>query len=106
VRLTGAPSALVRPLQVRVGPCATGPGPTSLGHVEWPGTKVSILRDVKSSTGTWSTYRKVATVVVASDGYAYYSAKISGSFGFKASESDVLVPGVQVLSAPVFVRSK
>ena len=70
------------------------------------GSKVSILRAVKSSSGAWSTYKKVATVVVAADGYAYYSAKISGSLGFKASATDVLVPAVQVNSAPVFARSK
>jgi hypothetical protein len=70
------------------------------------GTKVAILRAVKSSSGTWSTYKKVATVVVAADGYAYYSTKISGYLGFKASESDPLVPAVQVTSAPVFVHSK
>jgi hypothetical protein len=70
------------------------------------GSKVAILRAVKSSSGTWSTYKKVATVVVATDGYAYYSAKISGSLGFKASATDALLPAVQVNSAPVFARSK
>jgi len=70
------------------------------------GTRVTILRATKSSTGTWSTYRRVATVVVASDGYAYYSAKASGYMAFEASESDALVSGVQVFSAPVYVRGK
>ena len=70
------------------------------------GTKIAVLRAVKNSAGTWSTYRKVATIVVAADGYAYYSAKVSGSLGFKASASDVLLTAVLVMSAPVFVRSK
>lgn len=70
------------------------------------GSKVAILRAVKSGSGTWSTYKKVATVVVATDGYAYYSTKISGSFGFRASATDALIPAVQVNSAPVFARSK
>lgn len=77
----------------------------SLGKT-FAGTKVAILRAVKSSVGKWSAYKKVATVVVAADGYAYYSARISGSLGFKSSVSDPLVNGVQVLSPAVYVRSK
>ena len=70
------------------------------------GTRVAILRATKGSSGTWSTYRKVATVVVASDGYAYYSAKANGYMAFEAGEADSLVVGIQVLSAPVRVRGK
>jgi hypothetical protein len=70
------------------------------------GTRVTVQRATKSSAGTWSTYRSVATVVVAADGNAYYSVKASGYLGFRALESDGLVPGVQVLSAPAYVRGK
>jgi hypothetical protein len=70
------------------------------------GTRVTILRATKSSSGSWSTYRSVATVVVAADGNAYYSAKVNGTLAFKAGVSDTLVPSVQVLSAPTYVRNK
>ena len=70
------------------------------------GTRVTVLRATRSSTGKWSTYRAVATVVVGADGNAYYSAKISGSLAFRAQESDTLVRGVVVLSVPVYVHSK
>lgn len=70
------------------------------------GTRVTILRAVKSSTGTWSAYRAVATVVVGADGNAYYSAKVSGSIAFRAQESDSVTGAVKVLSPPVYVRSK
>ncbi len=70
------------------------------------GTRVTILRAGKNSGGVWSAYRRVATVVVAADGYAYYSTKASGYLAFEASVSDSLVEGVQVVSAPVFIRGK
>jgi hypothetical protein len=70
------------------------------------GTKVSIMRSVKSSTGTWSAYKRVATVTVAVDGYAYYSTKPSGSMAFKASLTDSVVEGVAYLSPPVYARGK
>lgn len=73
---------------------------------EFAGTRVTILRATKSSGGAWSTFRSVATLVVAVDGNAYYSAKVSGSIAFKAQESDPLVFAVQVLSVPVYVRSR
>ena len=70
------------------------------------GTHVTILRAVKSSTGAWSTYRRVATVVVAADGNAYYSTRITGYLGFRAGETDSILPTVQVLSTPVYVHSR
>ena len=70
------------------------------------GTKISIMRSSKNSAGTWSAYKRVATVVVASDGYAYYSTKPSGYMAFKASLTDKLVIGVTYLSPPVYARGK
>ena len=70
------------------------------------GTRVTILRAIKGSTGSWSTYRSVGTVVVASNGYAYYSARVNGNYRFVASVTDILTVGTKVVSPPVYARAK
>jgi hypothetical protein len=70
------------------------------------GSKVTISRAIKNSSGSWSSYKSVATVVVASNGYVYYSARINGNYRYQASLTDPLTVGVKVVSVPVYVRPR